>query len=75
LQIPAEDRIADIPNDALSSFCVHDTSKMGIKDSSVFVVLSVNLKEMSTEILDDSFVVIGTIAKRSDVFLDSQAIV
>lgn len=36
---------------------------MGVKDPAVFIVASVNLKEMSAEILNDSFIVIGPFTK------------
>lgn len=48
----------------------HDASKMGVEDSAVFIIASVDLKEMSAEILDDSFVVVGPVAKWSNAWLN-----
>lgn len=44
----------------------HHTSEMCVKDSSVFVVLAMHLKEVRTKILDSRFVIIYAFAKRSD---------
>lgn len=44
----------------------HDTGKMSIENPAVFVVSPVYLKKMGSEVLDDSFVVIGPFSKRSD---------
>ena len=39
---------------------------MGIKDTFLFIVFSVNLQKVGTKIVDNAFVVVGAIAVRRD---------
>ena len=44
----------------------HDTGKMGIEHATILIISPVNLQKMSTEILDDSLIIVPPFAKGSD---------
>jgi len=47
---------------------------MGIKDTFLFIIFSVNLQKVGTKIVDNAFVVVGAIAVRRDVLANTYAI-
>jgi hypothetical protein len=47
---------------------------MGVKDSFLFIILPVNLQKVRTKIVDNRFVVIGSIAERRDAAYDAMSV-
>jgi len=75
LEVPPEDGVPHIPNYALRRFRVDYTREVGIKHTPVFVVPTVHLQEMCTEILYNRFIVVCPITERGDIFLNFKPIV
>lgn len=44
----------------------HNAGKVRVQDTPILVIPSVNLKEMGPEIVQHCFIVVGTVAERSD---------
>ena len=47
---------------------------MGVEDTAILIVFAVDLEEMSSEVLDDGFVVVGPVPERSDAKVMEQMV-
>jgi len=63
LEVSSENRVPHIANDRLRRLGIYNAGQMSIQDPTVLIIPSMNLKEVGSEVLHNSFVFVCAVAE------------